>query len=154
MDGRVIERPRRVPHFDLDRDVMGKELAPSAEDPPRDESKPEAEEQQQPASVQEQLAANLKTIEKAVRQKETRALFGRLLRQTAAVRKSLTAAHLLEFVQRALPHDSPSAATLRDSLAKVRRARDRAPPLSPVPRPPDPSAPRRARAGGQQQHGH
>ena len=49
------------------------------------------------------LRANVALIEKAVAQKEPRTLFGRVLRQTAAVRKRLTGADLATFLESALP---------------------------------------------------
>ncbi|KAI7845011.1 hypothetical protein COHA_001377 [Chlorella ohadii] len=54
------------------------------------------------------LRVNAALIEKAVAQKETRTLFGRVLRQTAAVRRRLTAADLVSFLEGALPADSPA----------------------------------------------
>lgn len=72
-----------------------------------------------PPTVADSLAANIKLIGKAVQAKETRAVFGKVLRQTAAVRKQLTAGELQAFVSSVLPADHPSAQTLLTALAQV-----------------------------------
>lgn len=69
------------------------------------------------------LRANAALIEKAVAQKETRTLFGRVLRQTAAVRRRLTAADLVSFLEGALPADSPALQQLVPAVKQVRWVR-------------------------------
>lgn len=95
---------------------MGKEVdmqeAPAAQEP-----KEQAEDAgPAPPSVQERLRSNLQLIDKAVRFKETRAMFGKLLRQTTGVRKQLTAAELRTLVSSTLPAGSPAAQTLLQYL--------------------------------------
>lgn len=65
------------------------------------------------------LRANQLLIEKAVAQKEARMLFGRVLRQTAGVRKRMAAADVSAFVEGALPADAPARAALLDALSQV-----------------------------------
>ncbi len=86
--------------------------APAAQEPKQKEEEAVAA----PPSISDQLKANVSLIEKAVRHKETRAVFGKLLRQTAAVRRELTAKDLHAFVSSTLPQDSPAAQTLQQYL--------------------------------------
>lgn len=65
------------------------------------------------------LRGGLAVIKKAVEQKETRTLFGRLLRQTAGVRRRLTAADLTAFLNGALPQGSPVVQQLVDAVQQV-----------------------------------
>lgn len=65
-----------------------------------------------PPTALEQLAASAALIDKAVRQKETRALFGKVLRQTTATRRGLTAGDLRTFLRRTLPPGSPALTAL------------------------------------------
>jgi len=74
----------------------------------------------QPPSVSSQLAGNVSLLESAVRAKETRVLVGRLLRQTTAVRKRLTAENLADFVKSVLPQNYPGTSLLLMHLNKVR----------------------------------
>ena len=71
-----------------------------------------------PASKQPQvgdvLHANLGIIERAVASKETRLLFGRVLRTTASVRGQFTATSLKSFMSKTLPETS----TIRDFVLK------------------------------------
>lgn len=66
------------------------------------------------------LRANAALIEKAVAQKETRTLFGRVLRHTAAVRRRLTATDLVAFLEGALPAGSPALQQLVPAIKQVR----------------------------------
>lgn len=72
-----------------------------------------------PPPVSAQLAANISLLESAVRSKETRVLAGRLLRQTTAVRKNLTAENLSDFVTSVLPRGYPGTSLLLAHLKKV-----------------------------------
>lgn len=63
------------------------------------------------------LRSNIALIEKAVAHKETRTLFGRLLRQTAAARKRLTSHELQAFLRQALP--SPAQQQLLEAVKQV-----------------------------------
>lgn len=91
--------------------------------PPKDvamEEAPAAEEKAEdagpaPPSVADQLRAQVALIDKAVRLKETRA-FGKLLRQTTAIRRQLTAADLQSFVAATLTAGWPGAQTLLQYL--------------------------------------
>ncbi|KAL4443741.1 hypothetical protein ABPG75_011478 [Micractinium tetrahymenae] len=84
-------------------------------------AKPEQQEDKQPAapSPLAVLRSGVTLIKKAVEQKETRTLFGRVLRQTAAVRRHLTAAELTTFLEGALPTSSPAAAQLVEVVKQV-----------------------------------
>ena len=97
---------------------MGKEVEMrDAEDKGKEAEAPAAAvEAVKPLQV---LRSNVHLIEKAVAQKETRTLFGRLLRQTAAVRKQLTAHDLQAFLAEALPPASPAAAALAEAVKQV-----------------------------------
>lgn len=65
------------------------------------------------------LRANAALIEKAVAQKETRTLFGRVLRHTAAVRRRLTATDLVAFLEGALPAGSPALQQLVPAIKQA-----------------------------------
>lgn len=83
-------------------------------------AKPEEQkEDKQPPSPLAVLRSGVALIKKAVEQKETRTLFGRLLRQTAAVRRRFTAADLTAFLEGALPASSPAAAQLVEAVKQV-----------------------------------
>lgn len=92
------------------------DAAPSDSTAARTEKKETAE---QPPSVSAQLATNVSLLESAVRAKETRVLVGRLLRQTTAVRKQLTAENLADFVKNVLPRGYPGTSLLLAHLNKV-----------------------------------
>ena len=89
----------------------------AAEAPVKKEEAAAPQETVQPAL--QVLRSAVALIEKAVAQKETRTLFGRLLRQTAAVRRRLTAGDLLAFLAEALPPASPAAAQLAEAVKQV-----------------------------------
>ena len=84
--------------------------------------KKEADERPSPPSVKAMLAASVAVLEAAVRAKETRVLAGRLMRQTTAVRKRLTAEDLSAFVKEMLPHGYPGTSLLLLHLSKVRES--------------------------------
>lgn len=67
-----------------------------------------------------QLSALLLLLERAVKVKDTKLLVGRLLRQTAAVRKQLTPEILTAFLEDALPAGHPTRIYLLAQLSKVR----------------------------------
>ncbi|GAB4816156.1 hypothetical protein N2152v2_003202 [Parachlorella kessleri] len=94
---------------------MGKEVemqdAPATQEPEK-----KGDEGPAPPTISERLRANVSLIEKAVRQKETRAVFGKLLRQTTGIRRQLTAKDLHKFLGTAVPHESAAAQTLRQFL--------------------------------------
>jgi hypothetical protein len=64
---------------------------------------PTSLEEEKPQSAAEGLANIIALLEKAVKLKDTRLLQGRLLRQTAVVRKHLAKADLAAFLQASLP---------------------------------------------------
>ena len=70
-------------------------------------------------NLPEQLRRNLALLEQAVALKELRLISGRLQRQTAAVRRALTAPVLLDVVQDALPTGTPTRDQLLQHLQKV-----------------------------------
>ena len=74
-----------------------------------------------PPTVKAMLTANVSLLESAVRAKETRVLAGRLMRQTTAVRRRMTADDLSAFVREMLPHGYPGAVLLLSHLSKVCR---------------------------------
>uniref|UniRef100_A0A383WN77 PCI domain-containing protein n=1 Tax=Tetradesmus obliquus TaxID=3088 RepID=A0A383WN77_TETOB len=77
----------------------------------------DAEQQQpKPFSVKEGMQGIVSLLEKSVKTKETRLLMGRLMRQTAMVRKHMTASDLARFVKTYLPQDSSSAGFLQGYL--------------------------------------
>ncbi len=96
-----------------------------------------------PPAVGEQLRAIVGLIELAVRHKETRVAFSKVLRQTQAARRRMTAADVQAFVRSTLPEGSASRDALLEHLQEVRaarsprdrRLRDRLPPAAP-PSPP------------------
>eukprot|EP00878_Enallax_costatus_P015837 GHUV01016597.1.p1 GENE.GHUV01016597.1~~GHUV01016597.1.p1 ORF type:complete len:401 (+),score=128.17 GHUV01016597.1:196-1398(+) len=79
-----------------------------------DESKPQQEQEQEAKSfsVKEGMQNVVSLLEKSVKTKETRILMGRLMRQTAMVRKHATAADLAGFIRMYLPETSSSAPLL------------------------------------------
>ncbi len=105
---------------------MGKEIDMKDAEMPASEAtkqngvkKMEADERPSPPSVKLMLAANVALLEVAVRAKETRVLGGRLMRQTSAVRKRLTAEDLSAFVEETLPHGYTGTSLLLSHLNKV-----------------------------------
>lgn len=72
-------------------------------------------------SITAQLASILVLLEKAVSVKDTKLLLGRLLRQTAAIRKHLSRDLLKNFVQDALPANNSSSPFLLEELSKASR---------------------------------
>ena len=72
-----------------------------------------------PPTVKATLTANVSLLESAVRAKETRVLAGRLMRQTTAVRKRMTADDISTFVREKLPHGYPGTVLLLSHLSKV-----------------------------------
>ena len=86
-----------------------------------DESNPQQEQEQEPKpfSVKEGMQNVVSLLEKSVKTKETRILMGRLMRQTAMVRKHMTAADLCGFIRTYLPETSSSAPLLVDYLKQV-----------------------------------
>ncbi len=108
---------------------MGKEIEMKDADVPASDAvnqngvkKKEADERPSPPSVKAMLAASVAVLEAAVRAKETRVLAGRLMRQTTAVRKRLTAEDLSAFVKEMLPHGYPGTSLLLLHLSKVRES--------------------------------
>lgn len=102
---------------------MGKEVADVTMGE-ADAAKPAEEQHQQtaapaPPRALAVLRSGVALIRKAVEQKETRTLFGRLLRQTAAVRRQLTAADLAAFLAGALPPGSSAAERLQQAVTQV-----------------------------------
>jgi len=105
---------------------MGKEIdmkdadVPSSAAPEQNGvTEKEADETPSPPTVKAMLAANVALLEAAVRAKETRVLAGRLMRQSTAVRKRMTADELSVFVMEMLPHGYPGTAFLLSHLSKV-----------------------------------
>lgn len=92
-------------------------------DAPADEKAKEAEKQPvavpEPAKPLAVLRSNLRLINNAVAQKETRTLFGRVLRQTAAVRNRLSARDVQAFLTSSLPASSSVAQQLLGALKQV-----------------------------------
>lgn len=72
-----------------------------------------------PVTVEEKLKAVVALLEKSVKAKDTRLLIGRLLRQTASVRKQLTPANVKRFLQQLLPADLEALAFLSSSIDQV-----------------------------------
>jgi hypothetical protein len=100
---------------------MGKEVEMA--DAPAEGSTPAAEtpvEEPSAPSPLERLLANVTLIEKAVKQKETRTLFSKLIRITQAVRKQMTAGDVAAFTRATLPPSLPSTAVILDHLQQVR----------------------------------
>jgi 26S proteasome regulatory subunit N3 len=86
-----------------------------------DAAAPKDAEQQQPKpfSVREGMQGIIRLLEKSVKTKETRLLMGRLMRQTAKVRKHMTASDLARFIKTYLPEDSKSAGFLQGYVKQV-----------------------------------
>lgn len=95
------------------------EAAPSKQQEKQEKEKQGAPQPPSPLAV---LRSGVGLIKKAVDQKETRTLFGRLLRQTAAVRRRWTAADLCAFLEGSLPASSPASAQLLEAVKQVREA--------------------------------
>lgn len=101
---------------------MGKEVEmKDADDKSKmvEDSKPEAETSSPQLTVAEQLAANVKLIEKAVKQKETGVLFSKLLRQTQALRRRLTSHDVQAFVRSVLPQTHAAHSIILDHLKQA-----------------------------------
>ncbi|KDD73039.1 hypothetical protein H632_c2604p0, partial [Helicosporidium sp. ATCC 50920] len=71
-----------------------------------------------PPSVLSVLLSNLRVIDKAIRTKETRTSFGRVLRQTALIRKRLRVEDVRQLVEAAIPAGSDLAASLDKYLSQ------------------------------------
>ncbi len=65
------------------------------------------------------LQSNVALLEKAVKLKDTRLMIGRVLRQTANIRKQLDIQLLKTFLQETLPKGSSTQGYLLDVLSKV-----------------------------------
>ncbi len=99
---------------------MGKEVEMKDAAPAEGEQqKQDAEQQPQPVKPLTVLRGNVRIIKNAVAEKETRTLFGRVLRQTAAVRRQLTAHDLQAFLASALPPASAAAQQLQEAVKQV-----------------------------------
>lgn len=77
------------------------------------------DEQPKPFSVKDGMQGIFSLLEKSVKTKETRLLMGRLMRQTAMVRKHMTATDLSGFIKAYLPETSTSAEFLATYLKQV-----------------------------------
>ena len=75
----------------------------------------------EPATPLEVLQGALSLLEKAVNMRDVRLITGRLLRQTAAARKRLSAELLAAFAGAALPEGNESRARVLAALSQVRR---------------------------------
>lgn len=84
-----------------------------------DESKQQQEEAPKPFSVKEGMQNVVSLLEKSVKTKETRILMGRLMRQTAMVRKHMTSADLAGFIRTYLPEESSSITYLSGYVKQV-----------------------------------
>jgi 26S proteasome regulatory subunit N3 len=93
---------------------MGKEIDMNEADASKQDTKPV--ETEPTPSIKDRLCSNVKLIEKAVRQKETRSIYGKALRQTQAVRKDMTVQDIKEFLQAVLPTDSDAMLSLQPYL--------------------------------------
>ncbi len=95
-----------------------------------------------PPAVGEQLRAIVGLIEQAVRHKETRVAFSKVLRQTQAARRRMTAADVQAFVRSTLPPPAAPPLTRRRPPLSLRRptAWTRTP-APPPPRPRRPASP-------------
>jgi 26S proteasome regulatory subunit N3 len=69
-----------------------------------------------PATDEEVLKSIVALLEKSVKAKDTRLLMGRLLRQTAAVRKQLSPAAIKAFLRQTLPTELEAQAFLAAHL--------------------------------------
>jgi 26S proteasome regulatory subunit N3 len=72
-----------------------------------------------PFNAGDAMEAIVKLLDKSVKLKETRMLMGRLLRQTAQLRKHMTAADLRSFLTKYVSEDSGAAAELVQYLPDV-----------------------------------
>lgn len=77
----------------------------------------------EPPKVQDSLKNIVALLEKSVKLKDTRMLGGRLLRQTAAARKQLTADAIADFLAAALPAGSESRGFLESRVQQVQPRR-------------------------------
>ena len=94
-----------------------------AEAKPSPSTEPAGKEPSEKAlNLPEQLRRNLALLEQAVALKELRLISGRLQRQTAAVRRELSAPVLLDVVQDALPTGTPIRDQLLLHLQKVKQS--------------------------------
>lgn len=102
---------------------MGKEVemkdANGTADPPKTEATAADGAGDAPTTPISALKSNVTLLEKAVALKDTRLLMGRLLRQTATVRKQLDSPLLQELLQGVLPQGSATRTYLLDVLSKV-----------------------------------
>ena len=104
---------------------MGKEIETKDAEPAAIAAGPSGKDQEgegrpdEQATVSSALDANLALLERAVRARDTRLLIGRLLRQTAAIRKRLSHNTLVAFVRKALPPGSSTHALLTAQLDQV-----------------------------------
>ncbi|KFM25452.1 26S proteasome non-ATPase regulatory subunit 3-like protein A [Auxenochlorella protothecoides] len=97
---------------------MGKEIEmKDAESPSPLVGKDEAAVEE--ASVLEQLAVTVSVIDRAVRAKETRTVFNRVLRQVAGVRRRMQSKDLRDFVTAHIPPGNPSLEPLLAALDEV-----------------------------------
>lgn len=71
------------------------------------------------SNVSENLRHAVTLLQKSVKQKETRLLTGRLLRQTAAIRKQLTRETIMAFLTQHLPAEDASRIFLQAQLEQV-----------------------------------
>ena len=69
-----------------------------------------------PPKAEETLKSIVALLEKSVKTKDTRLLMGRLLRQTAAVRKQLSPAAIKTFLRQCLPAELEAKAFLASHL--------------------------------------
>jgi len=70
-------------------------------------------------SSREAMQGIITLLEKSVKTKETRLLMGRLMRQTALVRKHINAADITYFINTYLPENSSSSSFLVDYVKEV-----------------------------------
>ncbi|KAK9863142.1 hypothetical protein WJX84_002498 [Apatococcus fuscideae] len=75
-------------------------------------------------TVAAQLRANVALLERAVEAKDTRLIVGRLLRQTAAIRRQLQPQILTSLVENILPESCPSRGLLLEQLSQASGAMD------------------------------
>ena len=92
----------------------GAEGAAPSPDPKAAASPPE------PPSAASLLQANVQLIGKTVQSRETRVGLGRLMRQTAAVRKRLTPDVMAAFLSSTLPPGSQTQSFLESRISRVR----------------------------------
>ncbi|KAG2501927.1 hypothetical protein HYH03_000425 [Edaphochlamys debaryana] len=72
-----------------------------------------------PPTVAEKLKAVVSLVEKSVKAKDTRLLIGRLLRQTASVRKQLKSTNVKDFLRATLPADLDARSFLISSVEQA-----------------------------------